>query len=543
MIHSVSMQLHRATTSVLLALIASFTTLCNAADVEFTLRAYVDSVAIKPGALTEVWRYGGTLVTGNSNTVANLASSSIGPIIRVQQGDTLVVHFQNDLPEATNVHWHGLDIPAAQDGYATDLVAAGASRDITFTVLNPAGTYWFHPHPDMTTAHQVMKGLAGMIIVEDAAERALDLPSGALEIPMVLQDRSFTAKNQLIYAPSMTEMMIGWVGNTMMINGYIDTSFDVPTRVHRLRLLNGCNSRSFKLAWNDATPMMVIGNDGGLLSAPRSGGYLMLGPGERADVWADFSTLAVGSTRTLLSQAFHPGQSQGAIPNGAALTVATFSATSAQTETRTLPTSLVAIEQYLLKDAANPTTPRAWPIGFSNNEFTLNGGVFVDHGVAANEIVPCDTLEYIEITNIATTLRMAHPFHLHGRSLQVIERTNLSGNATAYANVVAGFNDSGWKDTFLIWPGERVRFLVRWSAFAGDYVYHCHLLEHEEMGMMRTVRIEPCPLLGDLNNDGAVNDADLALLLGGWGTAAGDVNADGSTDASDLSMLLGNWGA
>ena len=105
------MQLHRATTSVLLALIASFTTLCNAADVEFTLRAYVDSVAIKPGALTEVWRYGGTLVTGNSNTVANLASSSIGPIIRVQQGDTLVVHFQNDLPEATNVHWHGLDIP------------------------------------------------------------------------------------------------------------------------------------------------------------------------------------------------------------------------------------------------------------------------------------------------------------------------------------------------------------------------------------------------------------------------------------------------
>ncbi len=521
----------------------ALTSLGTAAQVEITLRAHVDAIAMKPGVPTTVWRYTGTLVDGPATTVTNLADSHIGPVLRVQQGDTLTVHFQNDLPQPTNVHWHGLDVPADQDGYATDLIPVGGSRDISFVVSNPAGTYWFHPHSDMTTASQVMHGLAGMLVVQSNAEQALDLPSGALDVPIVLQDRTFSADNQLVYAPTMTEHMHGWVGNTITINGAVNTTLSVPTRVHRLRLLNGCNSRSFKLAWSDGSPLVLIGNDGGLLAAPVSKSFLMFGPGERADVWADFSTLAVGASRTLISQSFNPGASQGTLPNGAALTVATFTATQQQSENRTLPATLVPIEAYLLEDAANPTTPRAWPISMAGGEFTLNGGAFADHIVAANEIVPCDTLEQVEVSNVSGGMMtmLAHPIHLHGRSFQILSRTNISGNAANYAAVSPGFHNAGWKDTFLIWPGERVRVLVRWSSFPGDYAYHCHILEHEDMGMMRTVRIEPCPLVGDLNGDGVVNAGDLSIVLSAWGGPDGDVNGDGTTDAGDLTLVFAGW--
>ena len=172
-------------------------------------------------------------------------------------------------------------------------------------------------------------------------------------------------------------------------------------------------------------------------------------------------------------------------------------------------------------------------------EFVFNGGLFVDHAPAANEIVPCDTLEYVEFTNTGGGMMwMAHSTHMHGRSFQILSRANINGNAANYAGVSAGFNDTGWKDTIMIWPGKRVRLLVRWSKFAGDFAYHCHLLEHEDMGMMRTIRIEACPLLGDINGDGIVDATDLTFLFSAWGTPNADLNGDGTTDSADLSVIL-----
>ncbi len=524
------------------ALAAHLATAVASADtVEISLRAHPDTVQLRPGAPTSIWRYTATVIAGPATAVESIPGSYLGPILHLRTGDDLIVHFKNDLPEATNVHWHGLDVPADMDGYATDLVAAGGEKLISFPILNRAGTYWFHPHPDMHTANHVMAGMAGLIEVTDAESEALDLPAGEFDQPFIIQDRTLGATNQFVYAPDMMEAMAAWTGESIVINGIVDTTFDVKRRAYRLRLLNGSNARTYRLAWSDGTPITVIGSDGGLFDAPVAKPSLILAPSERAEIWVNFESMASAATRTLKSLAFNPGFTNTG-GNGTAIDVATFTAVGDAQSGPALPSTLVAMERYNLADASNPTSPRQWPFGF-NGEFTLNGGLFQDHIVAADEIVPCDTLEVLEVSNTVAMMRMLHPFHVHGPSFQVLSRTNSSGTTYGYSTIAPGFNDHGWKDTVAIWPGETVKLLIKWSRYAGDFHYHCHLLEHEDMGTMRTFRVnaDGCQVSADLNGDGAVNGLDMALLLGAWGLPGGDIDGNQTTDAADLAALLAGW--
>ncbi len=527
------------TTAALSALL--LTPLAAAETVEISLRAHPDSVQLRPGAATSVWRYSASVISGPATAVESIPGSYLGPILHLRTGDTLIVHFKNDLPEATNVHWHGLDVPADMDGYATDVVAPGGEKLITFPILNRASTYWFHPHPDMMTAPQVMAGMAGVIEVTDSESEALDLPSGEFDIPFIIQDRTFTATNQFDYAPDMMEAMAAWTGESMVINGIVDTTFDMKRHAYRMRLLNGSNAHTYRLAWSDGTPLTVIGSDGGLFDVPVAKTSLILGPAERAELWVDFSTMAAGATRTLKSLAFNPGFTNAG-GNGTARDIATFTAVGEVQSGPALPTTLVNMERYNLADASNPTSPRQWPFGF-NGEYTLNGGLFQNHIVAADEIVPCDTLEVLQVSNTVQMMAILHPFHLHGPSFQVLSRTNTSGTTYGYSTIASGFNDHGWKDTFSIWPGETVKVLIKWSRYEGDFHYHCHLLEHEDMGTMRTFRVntDGCQPSADLNGDGAVNGLDMALLLGAWGLPGGDIDGNQTTDAADLAALLAGW--
>jgi FtsP/CotA-like multicopper oxidase with cupredoxin domain len=274
-------------------------------DLELSLTARPSEVKIFPGQPTTVWQYKGQVIKGGPASLASLDQSFLGPIIRVRRNQKVRIHFNNDLPATSIIHWHGLHVPAKMDGHPIYVIPTGETFTYEFEVLNRAGTYWYHPHPHGRTGHQVYGGLAGLFLVSDDQEDKLNLPDKKLDIPLVIQDRSFDTNNQLIYLPrGMHDSMTGMLGDTICVNGKPDFKLSVSTRIYRLRILNGSNSRIYKLAWRDGTPLTVIATDGGLLEKPVQKKYVVLGPAERIELWADFSKYPVGTSLELVSKYF-----------------------------------------------------------------------------------------------------------------------------------------------------------------------------------------------------------------------------------------------
>ncbi len=515
---------------------AAATLTTPASLLEFVLAARRIEAPILPGATTQALGYVAEVLQGDAGAITALPDSYLGPIIRVTRGQTIRVHVRNELDEATNVHWHGLIVPSAADGQPSNLVAPGAEAEYTFEVRNRPGTYWFHPHPHGRTAEQAYHGLAGLFIVTDTEETALGLPAGAQDIPLVLQDRRFDAGNQLVYIASgmagMMDAMMGILGEHILVNGRPDVTLPVTTQPYRLRLLNGSNARIYKLGWSTGAPLTVIGADGGLLAAPVTKPYVMLSPGERVEVWADFSGAEVGSEVKLVSLPFE-GVEAGAmammgmmhaepsLPNGAAFDVMNFAVTEAVAHTVTLPATLLPVETLAATAAVNAAAPR--PFIFAMDDamnWTINGRLFEMDVVADDEKVRFGDTELWELANLmaapapvaaggmagmdhgghgASTpdaatpataqmpMRdfMAHPVHLHGVHFQVLDRQIDDAQRAGWETVSEGLIDQGWKDTVLVMPGERVRIAVRFDGYRGPYLFHCHNLEHEDSGMMR----------------------------------------------------------
>lgn len=494
-----------------------------APTLDVRLRARSVSTQVLEGAATRVLTYDPEVIAGDATRLAALPGSHLGPIIRVQRGDRLRVRLQNELDEATIIHWHGMRVPAEQDGHPTAAVRPGGEFVYEFEVRDRAGTYWFHPHTHGTTASQVYAGLAGLLLVSDNEEAAAGLPTGEFDVPLVIQDRTFDADNQLVYPPHAGQMMDGFLGDTILVNGRPSYRLNVATRAYRLRLVNGSNSRIYKLAWSDGTPLHAIATDGGLLQAPLTREYLTLAPGERVEVWADFSGRAVGTHLALESLEFSgadmgmngmvegmgramqgvqtgsgTAQSLAGRPNGAAFTVMQVFVDRAGTETLTLPANLATLGRYRLEDAVNGDAPREFAVtvgmGMSmagmGMQWGFNGRQFSATGVSANETIPFNQLELWELVNETAPMAMNHPIHIHGAQFQVLSRSANDAYSAGWESVRHGYVDEGWKDTVLLMPGERVRLLIRFGDFRGTYVYHCHNLEHSDSGMMRNLRVE-----------------------------------------------------
>ena len=463
-------------------------------DVELSLTASPSEAQIFPGQPTTVWQYRGQVIKGDPNSLLNLENSYIGPIIRVRQNQKIRIHFKNDLPARSIIHWHGLHVPAEMDGHPKDVISTGATFTYEFEVLNRAGTYWYHPHPHGRTGHQVYGGLAGLFLVSDAEEDKLNLPGKTLDIPLVIQDRSFNRDNQLVYWPrGMHDSMTGMLGDTICVNGRPDFKLSVSTRAYRLRILNGSNARIYKLAWSDGTPMTVIATDGGLLEKPIEKKYVVLGPAERIELWADFSKYPVGTSLELLSKYFEAamleaemGPRRGMrgglrLPNGAPFSVLKIDVDKKETETRSLPQKLSEIERYQRQDTDNADNPRRFSFFMRHMHGLINGRTFRMQEVADDERIRLNSTELWELTNDdrpmgMMMMPMPHPVHLHGKQFQVVERSGV---------LHSGYVDEGWKDTVLLMPGERARIVTNFTDYAGLFLYHCHILEHGDMGMMR----------------------------------------------------------
>lgn len=454
----------------------------------FQLNLNSATAEIYAGWQTNCYRF---FATSKGIPVTTYTNSYIGPTLRFRKNQWVQATVRNNLPENTVIHWHGLHLPEASDGLPTQLIGPGSTYTRTFQIINRAGTYWYHPHPHMATATQVFKGLAGVIIVEDSEEQAIPLPRGEYDMPLVIQDRRFDVNYQYIYNSGGSN---GNLGNVICVNGRPNYTLSAATRIYRFRVVNGSNARIYKLAWSNSVPMVLIGTDGGLISAPVTKPYIMLAPGERVEIWADFSGLSVGSTFKLRSLAYSGvGQNGGQSPgHGTAMDLMTVSIDRTSAETLSLPATLTPITWENEANAVNRLNPRHFPISFTSEGWVINGQTYAPNVLASNETVKLNDLEVWEFSHILNSMSLsAHPIHIHGAQFQVIGRTIEPARQTAYETVRYGHTDEGWKDTFLVMPGETVKLLIRFTRYTGKFVYHCHNLEHEDMGMMRNFEIIP----------------------------------------------------
>ncbi len=476
------------------------------AGVEIDLTAAPGSAPIFSDQPTRVWRLQGEVRAGDPSILQTLPDTYLGPTLRVQSGQRVRVNFQNQIPQKTIVHWHGLHVPADMDGHPQYVINQGESYQYDFTVRNRAGTYWYHPHPHGNTGPQVYAGMAGFFLVSDAEEQAAGLPSGEFDIPLVIQDRTFDQNNQLVYLSNgMMEQMNGFLGDQILVNGHPDFTLPVATRAYRLRLLNGSNSRIYKLGWADGTPLTVIGSDGGLLEKAVQRAYITLAPAERVELWVDFSDRAVGSQMVLQNQPFRApagmmgggmmGGTSTALPQDASFPVLTARVAETSDVRASLPARLSTIERIAPEEA---TQTRSIALRMQPPDgWTLNGRTFGMTDVAAEERVRLGSTEIWEFVNEGGGMggmmggmgSQPHPIHMHGAQFQVLERQVDRSGREAWESLSAGFVDEGWKDTVLVMPGERVTVIRRFSDYTGLFLYHCHNLEHEDMGMMRNFEV------------------------------------------------------
>jgi FtsP/CotA-like multicopper oxidase with cupredoxin domain len=262
-------------------------------------------------------------------------------------------------------------------------------------------------------------------------------------------------------------------------------------------LLNASNSRIYKLAWKDGQPLTVIGTDGGLLERPVNKRYVLLSPGERLEIWADFSDYPVGYETSMISLPFDaeggargrmgrgmpmgPGMGRDPrLPNGAEFSILNIHVTRSAKNHLTLKDKLSDIEPFQQDNAVNFSRPRQFFLTMRHMQWTINGRVFEMEGVASDEIVRLGTTEIWEFHNtgggMMRMMNLPHPMHLHGRQFRIIGRSGVRHE---------GYVDDGWKDTVLLMPGESARIGVAFDVYPGMFLYHCHNLEHEDMGMMR----------------------------------------------------------
>ncbi len=473
-------------------------------DVEIALSAKPGEVQIFSGQPTRVQHYTAKVLKGNADVVQSIDNSYLGPIFRLKTGQKVRVRFTNQIDQETIVHWHGLHVPEPADGHPRYVIDEGETYVYEFVVANRAGTYWFHPHPHGKTGPQVYSGLAGLFIVSDDEEQALGLPSGPYDLPLVIQDRTFDQNNQLVYLTGgMMQRMSGFLGERILINGQPEAVFEMATNVYRLRLLNGSNSRIYKVGWSDGTPLTVIGTDGGLLEKPVTKPYVMLGPAERIELWVDFSKYDVGDTAQLVSLPFNGAVGMGMmdgmmgmghrgrgreLANGSGFDIARFKIVKKEKTSFKLPQTLSRVPAPNTARAVNRQNPRRFIFAMGGGSATINGRTFEMTRVADDEIVKLNTTEVWELVNGGGggMMQMPHPVHVHGLQFRIIERTTGAG----WSSMKDGFVDGGWKDTVLLMPGMRAKILLRFEDYTGLFLYHCHNLEHEDMGMMRNYLVE-----------------------------------------------------
>jgi FtsP/CotA-like multicopper oxidase with cupredoxin domain len=416
--------------------------------VEVELTAAPTSVSLLPGLKTPAYAYNGIVP---------------GPLLEAREGDRVIVHFRNLLPEATTIHWHGLHIPVEADGNPMDPIQPGGRYDYFFTVPpGTAGTYWYHPHPHHRSGAQTALGLYGALIV-----RAADDPLAALpERVLVLWDNRFRADGAVdlpsaIAAPNRVDDENGREGNVLFVNGQIRPTLTLRAgEVQRWRVVNASAARFYRLALSGHS-FLHVGSDGGLFERPVERDDILLAPSERVELLVR-GTGAPGSRAALQSLPYDryvPQTRPKDWDQTLELLTVRYS-DEPPSNPPALPATLRAVPPM---DPARATATRLMVLtqGFINNrEFDLTRA-----DVTAK-------LGATEIWQVENLVGMDHPFHLHGFRFQVLDRNGVPEPFPC------------WKDTVNVPRHQVVRFIVSYDDFPGPRMFHCHILDHEDHGMM-----------------------------------------------------------
>lgn len=456
---------------------------------------------------------GQSTFAGKTATTWGYNGNLLGPALRLRQGKAVNVTLRNQLLQESTVHWHGLEVPGSVDGGPQGVIAPGASRSVTFTPEQRAATCWFHPHQHGKTGHQVAMGLAGLVLIEDNDLLRLRLPQqwGIDDVPVVMQDKKFSADGAIDYQLDVMTAAVGWFGDTLLTNGAINPQHAPPRGWLRLRLLNGCNARSLNIAASDNRPLYVIASDGGLLAEPVRVTELPMLMGERFEVLVDtrdgkafdIVTLPVKQMGMTLAPFDKPHPvlhiqplripASGALPD-ALVDVPPLPSLEGLNQ-RTLQLSMdpmldmmgmQALEQRYGKQALAGMSHHGMGHGGMNHGDMNHGshGFNFHHanrinGNAFDMTKPAFNVakgQYERWVISGEGDMMLHPFHIHGTQFRILSENGKPPAA----------HRAGWKDTVWV-ENARSEVLVRFdhaAAASEAYMAHCHLLEHEDTGMM-----------------------------------------------------------
>jgi spore coat protein A len=417
-----------------------------------TLTAAATNLQILPGAKTRMWTYNGSFP---------------GPTIRRPAGQTTTVTLVNKLPATAGeltLHNHGNHSTSDSDGQPDTFLASPGGGTVTYTYTgteasgNERGAFqWYHDHRMDVTGRNIWMGLAGMYIIDDPADPKT-LPKGEFDVPLLLADRSFSSTNQLAYRFNAA----GVTGNRILVNGVPQPYFKVGDRKYRLRILNASNSRSYDLALSSGQSFIQIGSDSGLLPAPVRRTRILIGPAERVDVVIDFAKRL--NQKIVL---------QNLAATGSLRQLMQFRITRDLTDNSSVPTKLRSLPSI---DATSAIT-RTFEFGRERigGRWTINGLVFDPERVDAQPKL--GTTETWVLRNKSST---NHVIHIHDVDQQLVSR-----------NGVAAARHELMKESWQLAIGETVEIKLKFTDNLGKFVFHCHILEHEDAAMMAQFEVVP----------------------------------------------------
>ena len=429
----------------------------------FELELMEGNAEILPGVTTKTWGFNGPY---------------LGPTLKANKGEHVAFTLKNSLPEMTTVHWHGMKLPAEADGGPHKPIEPGDTWEPEWDIDQPAASVWYHPHPHERTALHAYRGLAGLFVLGDETAAGLDIPSdyGVDDIPVAIVDAKFTEDGQL---DEDVDETLGLQGNTPVVNGITNPYFQATTRRVRLRVLNGASMRFYTLALDDASPLTVIATDSGLLNAPREVDDILIGPGERVEFLVD---LEPGTTVNLQSM---PREDNFGIPDEEGAVDFGFRDHFQLLEIRGPGDSAPEVgnipETLDPAAAEEPDVDGATERKFVLDTFTINGETM--DMARVDEVIDKDAAEIWEVTNDNND--WPHNFHIHDARFKVLSlEPGTDGDEKLEEIAVPTY---GWKDTVALPPKATARLAVDFGYYPDPhvpYMYHCHMLLHEDSGMM-----------------------------------------------------------
>lgn len=442
--------------------------------------------ASKTGKIVLQAQVGDTeFIKGTRSKTLGYNQGYLGPVIRIENGG-----YQADVTNTTDqpisVHWHGLTVPGFADGGPHQGVGPGQNWKPEFEIKQTPSTPWFHNHVHGQTASGVYAGLAGGMIITDGLDDQRGLPAnyGVDDLYLILQDKTFDTSGRMIYRPGMGGMMHGYSGDSILVNGQMNTVATVPKGIVRMRLLNGANARIFSLSFSDGRPMHLIATDGGYLEKPKELTELRLSPGERAEILVDFGD---GNAAMLTSLPDANNGMTGMMGRfqrlanmvGSPFEVLTFISTNEKpARNKKIPDNIGGDMPNLKSHDVKVNREFSLEMGMGRGMMSggMMGGAMSINGRSFEMSRINLTARIGEIEKWKITAPMlAHPFHIHGAVFQVVSENGYTPRA----------ENTGWKDTVLV--NQEVELLVRFDQPAdakSPFMYHCHILEHEDQGMM-----------------------------------------------------------